>query len=297
MEKTKNILALKRILTALNCELSDPSVLDLLDDKTWFMGLYYGCLENDELTCAVPIYREDTSDLERYAAEVREVFSQFGETKKVALYRLTDGRTLAIQFPKEYTLRRFKYERTPSSLRGELLFKRPYLIKVFLEEGPSKENTKFCIGALIESKKKFLVRPLVVFKPSTFPQKRLIDLVGIISIHGPLVSGVVSWKENTMLREFRLIKTTSEFGYLIREKINLPLFEDSVFSNRIKFFSKTMTPKVFADGRMISANFPTGSFIDPDWFGREFGFFISTPEGRTLKFNPYTQKAQVGISQ
>lgn len=295
MENTKNILALKRILTALNCKFSDPTVLDLIDDKTWFMGLYYGCLENGELSCAVPIYRADTSDLERYATEVRAVFGKFGETKRFALYRLSDGRTLGVQFPKEYTLRRFKYERTPHALRAELNFYKPYEIKVFVEKVvPTKANTKFCIGALIESKKKFLVRPLVVFNPSTFPQDRLIELVSVISIHGPLVSGVVRCEDNSLLREFKLIKTTNEFSYLIRGQINLPLFEDSVYRNRLKFFSKTKTPKIFADQRMISANYPTGSHLDPDWFGREFGFFITSPEGKTLKFNPYTQTQKVG---
>lgn len=295
MENTKNILALKRILTALNCNLSDPTVLDLLDDKAWFMGLYYGCLENGELTCAVPIYREDTSDLDRYTTEVREVFGKFGEAKKVALYRLSDGRTLGVQFPKEYTLRRFKYERTPLALRAELKFNRPYEIKVFVEKSvPQKTSSKFCIGALIKGQKKFLVRPLIVFNPTTFPQNRLIDFVGIISIHGPLVSGVVYCEEKNCLREFKLIKTTNEFSYLIRGQINLPIFEDSVYSNRIKFFSKTKVIKTFADGRMISSNYPTGSYIDPDWFGREFGFFITSPEGKTIKFNPYTQKQRVG---
>lgn len=298
MEIPKNILALKRILTTLNCEFSEPNLFELLDDKTWFMGLYYGCLENGKLTCTVPIYREDTSDLERYASEVREIFSKFGDTIKVALYRLSDGRTIAVQSPKEYVLRRLKYEKTTHALRGEITFDRPYVIRTFIEsELPDEKNQRFTIGALIKGKDKYFVRPLLIFNPKTFNLGRLVDLVNLISIHGPLVSGIVKREESGFNRIFKLIKTTNEFSYLISKNINLPLFEDHLYEGRVKFFSKTMTPRVFIDGRMIASNYPTGAHLDPDWFGREFGFFITSPEGKTLKFSPYSARQKVGNSK
>lgn len=297
MDLYKNIRLIEQNLFAVDCDINNQSLFYQFDDKAWFMGLFYGLVKNDELICAITVYREESADITRYLNDVRSTFGQYGDVHRFALYRLSNGKVVAVQHNKRLTMRRStlakhnapNFDAFSSSKKGTLTLKiYEEAFNIFDEESESIN-----LGALTMIRNNSVIKPLYVFDRTKLSNKMLLEFINLITSHGDLVSGQIRmsylrWQRYMMVQKSS--KKLEENFPVYRQKFTL--YEDYMHKVFVAEHSRMIRPQVLVSkNKLIQKHYEVGEFLNPDWFGQEFGFFINSSEdNRVYEFEPFPNR-------
>lgn len=300
MDLYKNIRTIEQNLFSLDCEINNQSLFFQFDDKAWFMGLFLGLAINDELVCAITIYREDGSDITRYLNDVRSNFKKYGSVERYALYRLSNGKIVAVKYNKRLVIRRSKLDKTSAPNYEPFQSKKQntLVLKIYEESFSifSESNPPINLGALTQVRHKNIIKPLYIFDRVRLTNAMLIEFVNLVSSHGDLVSGEIKMSYIKWQRYMLVLKNSKELEKL--KDIHLKkftLYEDYMHNVYVTDHNRMTRPQVLVGkNRLIQKHYEVGEYINPDWFGREFGFFInSVEEKRVYGFEPFPNRKAV----
>lgn len=297
MDLYKNIRLVEQHLFAIDCDFNNQSLFYQFDDKAWFMGLFYGLAINDDLICAITVYREENADITRYLNDVRQTFGKYGSVHRYALYRLSNGKVVAVQHNKRIAMRRSKlakfnapnYEAFKTSKNITLT------LNIFEESFNifSENNDILNLGALTTVRNNTVIKPLYVFDRTKLSNKMLVEFINLITSHGDLVSGQIRMSYLRWQR-YMLVQKNSR---LLESKMpvhmkKFTLYEDYMHHVYLSDHSRMTRPQVLVSkNRLIQKHYEVGEYLNPDWFGQEFGFFINSAEDqRVYKFDPFPNR-------
>ncbi|WP_171539703.1 hypothetical protein [Acinetobacter terrae] len=252
---------------------------DNLFDNLLFSGHYFGLYIDDELVVTVPFFPEQKINFKEYKETVRTSLSLYGKVAKVALY--VDSRTgcyYALPQSKKYSY----LLNTAFNIRNGVSTNLPYSEKQvpmsLIKEDTS--NEKFIGVVKKHNSGTYSCLPFVIFNHKKIDQSIELELISLATYLGcgNFIEGTSKRSSNYKGRKFNPSYIPNELFFLKNTK-SLP------FSHEVTGRFKSKQKKIFFCNRLVNKTLFIGDQLDPDWFGREFGFWAFNEDQQIVRFH------------
>lgn len=278
----------KNLIKDFNIEVDDSGE-DL--SHAVFMGCAFGLFKDGILICTFPYFPQNVSDTSEYRTTLNRMYFMYGDLKRVALYFLKDKQMFVAV---EKNKRAHINLEIRDAVRDNIEHKKyrkcyPTTIRLHFEDIGHTE----AIGVLKTFGKKFSFMPVLVFNSELFTPEIQVSFVPVAAFigNGDILAGT---KYITKVRKLRMFQIEYfpkhlKFGREIRDMIS---FYDLIIHEILTKRSPRSLECIFVNNRFVKKSIFMGEEINFDWFGREFGYWLTCQDGRVLRLysESYTDK-------
>lgn len=256
-------------------------VPNALLDNAVFIGLSFGLFIGEKLVITLPFFPKNGDDLIEYQSNLRHAFMLHGTVKKVALYH--DNRTGVIFALPQHKSRFYRLNSLFSLRCGQSLNKihqSEQVIKVYHED--QTQNTAY--GFFDSLKGTYTFEPFTVFSHKLLTETIIFDLIplSVFLGSGHYIDGYIT-KNRTSNDRYFTPNYLPKHLHFLNQVNSFQFHKDAVIKLR-KNGSFSNNECVYLFSRFIKKTLRIGDVLDPDWFGREFGFWATDEDGNSKRF-------------
>lgn len=256
-----------------------------------FIGCALGLFNESELICTFPYFPQDISNTNEYRTTIHRMYFMHGEIKRVALYfRKHENQFFAVVKNKRAQLNLDIRDAKRDNIEKKRDAKvRPTTIQIHFEDKTFRDS----IGVLKTFGKRFSFLPIITFNSEKFTQEIKQSFIPIAAYlgNGDLMTGMWYISKYRRLRMFQIdyFPEHLKFGRDIKD---IMCFYDLMLSEILTKRSQKSQETIFVNNRFVKKSIFMGDPINYDWFGREFGYWINSDDGRVLRLysESYTDK-------
>lgn len=256
-----------------------------------FIGCAFGLFDDKDLICTFPYFPQHLSDISEYRTTLNRMYFMLGTMKRVALYYLKSKQQfIAIEKNKRAHINLEIRDAIRDNISDKKDTKqRPTTIKVHFEDKEFRD----AFGVLKTFGKRFSFLPIFIFNSAkcTSEIKQAFIPVAAYLGDGDILTGMWYISKYRRLRMFKIeyFPEHLKFGRTINDIIS---FYDLMLSEILTKRSRKSLESIFVNNRFVKKSIFMGEPINYDWFGREFGFWIRSEDGRVLRLysESYTDK-------
>ncbi|MDD2944369.1 MAG: hypothetical protein PHG15_00865 [Acinetobacter sp.] len=256
-----------------------------------FVGCTLGLFDGADLICTFPYFPQNVSDTSEYRTTVNRMYFMHGVIKRVALYFLKNkNQYFAVVKNKRaqinLEIRDAKRDNIEKKKDTKL---HPTTIKIHFEDKEFRD----AFGVLKTFGRRFSFLPILVFNADkcTAEIKQAFIPIAAYLGDGDLLTGMWYISKYRHLRMFKIeyFPEHLKYGRTIND---IMCFYDLMISEILTKRSRKSLESVFVNNRFVKKSIFMGDPINYDWFGREFGFWIRSDDGRVLRLysESYTDK-------
>lgn len=268
----------KAIASKLKLVIDAPNVLL---ENAIFVGLSYGLFIGEKLVVTLPFLPKNGGDMVEYQNNLRLVFLQHGTVKKVAIYK--DNRSGAFfalpqHKSKFYRLNQLFELRCGGSIKKVIHSEQT--LKIVHEDQSKRE----AYGFFDSIKGNYTFEPFIVFNHKLLTEEIIFDLIPLTVFLGTghYIDGYINNNKKEKKRTFVPNYLPKHLHYL-KNVSEFPFHKDLLIKTRTSNSFSNNECK-FVLNRFIKKTLKVGDTLDLDWFGREFGFWVTDEYGNTLRF-------------
>lgn len=271
-----------------NIEIDDSGV-DL--SNAIFVGCAFGLFQGTDLVCTFPFYPQKITDINEYRTTLTRMYFMHGELKRVALYFLKNkNQYFAVVKNKRAQINLEIRDAKRDNIEKKKDAKQhPTTIKVHFEDTKFRDS----FGVLKTFGKRFSFLPIIVFDcdKCTDDIKQAFIPVAAYLGDGDLLTGMWYISKYRRLRMFKIeyFPEHLRFGRTIND---IMCFYDLMFTEIMTKRPRKSQEMLFVNNRFVKKSIFMGEPITYDWFGREFGYWLRSDDGRVLRLysESYTDK-------
>lgn len=261
----------------------DPDSL-FMDEKCWFMGNYFSLIQDGKVIISIKARCLSPDGINDYRQKINNIFRGKGELLSAAMYRMANGQQIIVPNSKK------RYYIIRSHIDAQNLpNNKPFCLNTYSECSTiTEEQKRYCFLAAINSQNKDKQPVAVVVhipEPSLLPKAMYMCMVSLIQEHGTMVSGEIFKNSKNGFHYLKVEQCTPQLKPQLLGKTFI-LQEDYYRRRKIMNGEFKNSIMVFAGNRQYQKLFSVGDSFNPDWFGREKGFFIKD-QNQVVEFKSF----------